>query len=298
MPTQLPSSLIWIIALLYTFAALTDRFDGYLARINKHTTIFGREIDMRIDALGILLLSLLAWQFGKVGGWYILVGLSYYIFSGIGWIRRKRGIKSYPLSESKHRRLLAGMQMGFLAVCLWPILTPPATSLASIVFGVPLLVTFLRDLLVMTGKIHSKNAHYEQLYSAGENLFFQVMLPGLRMLLFIFFCYYVIGDTKFYNNFSEFLNTLSTPGLMNHSALIDTSLVLSAGAITAGILARIAALYLLVNTGLLLSAGFVGSLPVIALLISSIIVVYGAGQYQIWNPEDAILHRKDGEQTL
>ena len=294
---ELPSSLMWIIALLYTFAALTDRFDGYLARINKHTTIFGREIDMRIDALGILILSLLAWLYGKVGVWYILVGLSYYIFAVVGWIRQRKEVKSYPLSDSKHRRVLAGMQMGFLAVSLWPIFTPAATSLVAFVFGIPLLVTFLRDLLVMTGKIHPRKGLYANLYSVGERLFFQVMIPGFRVLLFVFFCYYVMWDTNFYNNFSQLIIIeLSSSGSLEHSELIEISVMLSVGAIITGVLARVSALYLLLLTGTGLSIGFVGSLPVVVLLVSSIIVVYGAGKYNIWNPEDAILHRKDGEQ--
>jgi CDP-diacylglycerol--glycerol-3-phosphate 3-phosphatidyltransferase len=238
----------------------------------------------------------LAWQFGKIGGWYILVGLSYYIFAVTTWIRQKKRLKTYPLSESKHRRVLAGMQMGFLAVCLWPIFTPPATSLAAIVFGVPLLVTFFRDFLVMAGKINPERSLYKDLYSVGEKLFLQGLLPVLRVLLFIFFCYYVLWDTTFYNNFSHFMSKILLPEFMKHSQFIELSMVLSVGAITAGLLARIAALYLLLLTAIVLSAGFTGLLPVIALIISALIVIYGAGKYNIWNPEDAILQRKDGEQ--
>ncbi|MBD3274538.1 MAG: hypothetical protein GF372_04470 [Candidatus Marinimicrobia bacterium] len=293
---ELPLTLIYSIALLYTFAALSDRVDGYLARIKNHTTVFGREIDMRLDALGILLLSVLAWQFGKIGGWYILVGLSYYIFAATTWIRQKKRLKTYPLSESRHRRVLAGMQMGLLAVCIWPIFTPPATSLAAIVFGVPLLVTFFRDFLVMTGKIHLENSLYANLYSVGERLFFNGIIPGLRVLLFIFFCYYVFWDTNFYHNFSHFMHKMPLPEFIRHSQFVELSMLFSVGAITAGLLARVAALYILLLTAIFLSAGFTEPLLVIALIISASIVIYGAGKHNIWNPEDAILQRKDGEQ--
>ncbi len=289
-----PNSLQWIIALSYTFAAISDRFDGYLARIKEHTTIMGRELDMRIDALGILTITLLVWRFGQVDVWYLLVGFSYYIFSAIGWYRAKRGMANYSLSESKHRRVLAGMQMGFLAASLWPIFNPPATTLVSLVFGIPLLITFLRDGFVMSGIIVPGKGIYSSLYDLADKLFFNLLIPGLRFLLILTFIFVMYRHTNVYEDLLYFISNSLNFDFFTYE-LVGITLSVSIAALGIGFLSRIAAVYFLLLMGITLSAGIQGLFPVLGILVASIVVVYGAGRYALWNPEDAILHRHDGE---
>ncbi len=48
--------------------------DGWLARRSRMASDFGARFDMEVDALLVMVLSILAWQFGKAGPWVLRVG--------------------------------------------------------------------------------------------------------------------------------------------------------------------------------------------------------------------------------
>ena|SRR5689334_2582102 len=63
-----------------------DGVDGWLARRTAMSSAFGARFDMEVDALLILVLSVLAWQYGKAGSWVMLSGLLRYVFVLAGWV--------------------------------------------------------------------------------------------------------------------------------------------------------------------------------------------------------------------
>jgi hypothetical protein len=63
-----------------------DGVDGWLARRTKMSSAFGARFDMEVDALLILILSVLAWQYEKAGAWVMLSGLLRYVFVLAGWV--------------------------------------------------------------------------------------------------------------------------------------------------------------------------------------------------------------------
>src|SRR5699024_4708500 len=69
----------WVLALTLIAAAL-DGIDGRLARQTRLQSAFGARFDMEIDALLILLLSILVCRFGKAGAWILTAGLLRYLF--------------------------------------------------------------------------------------------------------------------------------------------------------------------------------------------------------------------------
>jgi CDP-diacylglycerol--glycerol-3-phosphate 3-phosphatidyltransferase len=137
----------------YTLAAILDGLDGRVARRSKRETLLGSSLDMRVDALGILIASLGGILLSKLPIWYAGIGLARYLFV-LGIAARKRAGKPVRrLDASGLRRLLAGLQMGFLATALWP-QVPPALSLAAAYpFGAATLAMFLRDWLFVSYRL-------------------------------------------------------------------------------------------------------------------------------------------------
>jgi CDP-diacylglycerol--glycerol-3-phosphate 3-phosphatidyltransferase len=137
----------------YTTAAVLDGIDGRVARRSKRETLLGSNLDMSVDALGILVASLGGILLSKLPIAYAAVGLARYLFVlGVG-ARTRAGKPVRSLDPSGLRRILAGLQMGFLASALWP-QVPPALSLAAAYpFGAATLAMFLRDWLYVSHRI-------------------------------------------------------------------------------------------------------------------------------------------------
>ena len=134
-----PGILAWFPAVLYTIAAIIDRVDGYVARKTKHQSLLGTELDTIFDALGLALAPILAVWYGKIHWSYLLVSCAYYLFQFGIYYRHRYGLPVYALSPTFSRRAIAGIQMGFIAVALWPLFEPPATTIAGFAFMVPVL---------------------------------------------------------------------------------------------------------------------------------------------------------------
>ncbi len=140
-------------AAAYSVASLLDHVDGRLARALGRTTRLGEKLDMELDAVGILIVSALAIQYGKIPAWYLAIGLARYAFVlGIAW-RRHRGAPVVTLDPLPLRRVLAGVQMGFLSVALWPPVPSELTLFVAPVFGGATLAMFARDWWRVSGRL-------------------------------------------------------------------------------------------------------------------------------------------------
>jgi CDP-diacylglycerol--glycerol-3-phosphate 3-phosphatidyltransferase len=134
----------------YSAAAILDSVDGRLARARKRETRLGSKLDMEVDAAGILVASVSGVVLGKLPLAYVAIGLARYVFVlGID-LRVRAGKSVRELDPSRLRRLLAGFQMGFLAVALWPQIPESVTRAAAIPFGAATLAIFLRDWLYVS----------------------------------------------------------------------------------------------------------------------------------------------------
>ncbi len=128
----------WTSAAVSGVALTLDGVDGHLARRLNQESAFGARFDMEVDALLILLLSLLAWLLGKAAAWVLLIGLLRYLFVAAGWLWP---VLSRPLFPSVRRKAVCAVQGIVLAVLLAPVVTPPLSSglalaaLAAIVYS-------------------------------------------------------------------------------------------------------------------------------------------------------------------
>lgn len=132
----------YIVLAVGSIAAILDGVDGWLARKSNMASRFGARFDMETDALLILTLSALAWQFRKADVWVLLSGALRYAFVlasfGLPWLRA-------PLPPSFRRKTLAVLQTIALLVVIAPFVP---RSMSAPIAGVALLalaLSFLTD---------------------------------------------------------------------------------------------------------------------------------------------------------
>jgi phosphatidylglycerophosphate synthase len=134
----------WTAVVVSTITALLDIADGWVARRTGTATAFGARFDMEVDALLVMVLAVLAWDWGKAGVWVLSSGLMRYGFVAAGWVlpwlRR-------PLPPSLRRKVVCVVQIVALIVVLGPIVRPP---LSTLIAGAGLLIlgySFLVDVV-------------------------------------------------------------------------------------------------------------------------------------------------------
>lgn len=275
--------LAWLPALLYFFATLSDFADGYLARITNHVTELGTKLDMSNDAWGVLVVTFLAFWYGQVPVWYLLVGLARYIFVAALWLREKQGKQTLEMPPAVWRRIFAGVQMGFIVAMLVPILTPPATTITATLFMIPFLGGFIYDWLGMTQTISQETL--ARFFAQFSKPFYTNWLPlSLR--------FFSVG-TIFYTVFVLFPR-YAPP----FTSLFQMLVVLLAALLTAGIAVRAAAFLLLVYVGLALNFLPFSFAFFLLLSLATMLLFIGAGKFSLWSPEDWLIYKRAGEKAI
>ena len=119
-------TLAWCATGLALTCILSDGLDGWLARKTRTTSNFGARFDMEIDALTLLVLSILIFDLGKAPIWVIAIGLMRYVFVVTGWLLPDLRASLPP---SQRRKFICVVQGLSLCVCLAPIISPPVCTI-------------------------------------------------------------------------------------------------------------------------------------------------------------------------
>jgi phosphatidylglycerophosphate synthase len=267
MPQKL-ADLAWLPALFYTLAATLDRLDGFAARRSGQVSLLGNELDITFDALGLVVAPLLAIELGTLHGSYLLLSAAYYVYR---WSLQRRYRLNLPVQappKNPLRRTLAGFQMAFVALALWPLLNPALTIVVGIAVMLPVLFGFAADWWVVCGRLKPRT------YSRMAQWSAQFLLPGLRALLLLLLLMPAAIDSA------------GNPPLFG--------LALGVGLIALGCAGRAGALILIA----VLSENFPGGYGVVAsyLLIfsASWILLLGTGRCSLWPWGDEWIQRYDG----
>ena len=269
----------WVPGLLYGAAAVLDRVDGFVARKSKQTTLLGAELDTVFDALGLIVAPLLAVGMGKIHWSYLLLSFAFYIFQwGIYW-RGSRGLEIYPLMPSQLRRALAGFQMGFVALALLPCFQIPQTVICGFAFLIPILLGFIVDWLVVSGRINSeaiKTKNFFSLLSRFGQVFFQ---PAIRVFLFI-------GSLFIFNQIDLFSASINFKIFLVMSFIVGIILVLLGSA------GRVGALIILLLLGMCKIQ--IDILSIAVLCANVWLLLLGTGRFSLWQWDDVWVNRQDG----
>lgn len=265
--------LFWLPALFYSIAAILDRVDGYVARSTQHTSLMGNALDNVFDALGLLVAPLLALNFAKIHWTYLLVSSAYYAFHlGMRW-RTHRNLPNYALVPNSLRRTLAGFQMGYIAVVLWPPFDAQITRLAGVAFMLPILIGFIVDWCVVSGRIDMQGKRVQQFFAALASFSTGYWQPLLR-IAFLFTVTAILVQEQWQG----------VPLL---------GLLLATGLILFGIGARLGALLVLLLLALS-SPQTVGVTTTLLLFSTTWIMLLGSGRFSLWQGDDYWVNRHDG----
>jgi phosphatidylglycerophosphate synthase len=139
----------WPLVGLIAVALALDALDGFLARKFCLSSAFGARFDMEIDALLLLILSLLVWQTGQAGIWVLAIGLMRYAFVIVGWFQP---YLNDPLGPSWRRKAVCALQGIALLACLLPPLDQTKASIIAAGALASLAVSFALDI----GMLHRR----------------------------------------------------------------------------------------------------------------------------------------------
>src|SRR5438477_3844653 len=132
----------WRVVSIAIVAALLDGVDGWVARRTGTVSAFGTRFDMETDAALILVLAILAWEYGKAGPWVLLSGLLRYVFVAAGWLWP--WMRS-PLLSTLRGKIICVVQIVALIVATAPAIAPPASAVVAAVGLLALCYSFLVD---------------------------------------------------------------------------------------------------------------------------------------------------------
>ena len=266
------SWLMYLPGVLYTLAAIIDRVDGFVARKSGRTSLLGIDLDTLFDALGLAVAPLLAVLYGQIHWSYLLFSGAYYLFQWGIHRRKQLGLPVYTLPPNKLRRAWAGFQMGFIGVVLFPIFSPPVTTVAGFAFMLPVLIGFTIDWCIVSGRIDPQQTVTATRFSQIDRFGQTVLLPLLRLVI----------------------TALILAQVQIPDSLIDGGLLLAAFLVLFGIAGRIAALVLIGLLGIL-SMDIVLNTTGLVLLFGTVwLLLMGTGHYSLWRRDEDWVNRYDG----
>ena len=293
---KLPGIWAWLPAALYILSDITDFLDGYLARISNTVTRLGETLDMYLDALGVLVVTLLAFQYDTVPWWYLPFGFARYLFLIGLYFHQRRGGRVYPLKPSNTRRLFAGLQMGFITVMLFPVVGPPATTFAATLFLIPFLSMFLIDYLQVTGHDPVRRSNYFAFLGDWNIAPLKIWLLGWAPLILRGVIVLIYGNHALRLGLIIPSNGSTIPEDARPIFLAISLIFMLLFAF--GILGRTSSILALIITGIQLqwvNFSFTYWLLVIALIY---ILFVGNGKFALWNPEEWLITNRAGQDKV
>jgi CDP-diacylglycerol---glycerol-3-phosphate 3-phosphatidyltransferase len=288
----------WAPAILYTVACVADFLDGYLARITNHATLLGEILDMEFDGFGILIALTLAVQYGQLPPVILLLAVARPLFVLGLRLRQQMNLPEYPMTESANRRIVAGLFMACSVVVLCPILEPPVTYALGFFFGFPVFLSFLRDWLVVTGRIDPSLPGYLRARSLSQKIVFNwlpLLLRGASALLILVMLWQAAVDPLSWRTLPENFGYASSGGessawwlsLFILGGATTLMVLLGVAGRTAGVILVLLALLDVVARGLLWENGAL-------LTVASLLMLVGSGHFSLWSPEEKVFQTRLG----
>ncbi|WP_440769252.1 CDP-alcohol phosphatidyltransferase family protein [Natronorubrum sp. DTA28] len=143
----------WVPAALFAVAAALDAIDGVLARATDSVTDLGARLDIEIDALIVLVGTIVAVVDGALPSVFLAVGAARYLFVAGRWWRTHRARPVSALPPNRFRRLLGALAMVAIWLALVPVLAETVTRAFAVAVAVPFLANFCWDWLAVSDRI-------------------------------------------------------------------------------------------------------------------------------------------------
>ena len=292
---QLPGIWAWLPAACYILSDITDFLDGYLARVSNTVTRLGETLDMNLDALGVLVVTLLAFQYGTVPWWYLPFGFARYLFLLGLHFHQRAGRPVHPLKPSNTRRLFAGLQMGFITVMLFPVVGPPGTTFAATLFLIPFLSMFVIDYLQVTGHDPRRGSEKFAFWADWNITPLKTLLLEWAPLILRGLIVLIYGNHARALGLNILPNGSTTPEDARPIFFLLSVVFMLVFAL--GILGRTSAILGLISTGVQLQ-WLEFSLDYWLLVFALIYILFvGNGKFALWNPEEWLITNRAGQRN-
>ncbi|GAA0520696.1 CDP-diacylglycerol--glycerol-3-phosphate 3-phosphatidyltransferase [Halorubrum aquaticum] len=143
----------WLAGGLFAVAAGGDAVDGAVARATDAVTELGAELDVEVDGATVLVGATAAVVAGAAPLAFLAVGLARPLFAYGLRRRRRRGLPTHDLRPSRLRRPIGAATMLATWLALSPVPDAGASRLLAAAVTVPVVVSFVRDWLVVSGRL-------------------------------------------------------------------------------------------------------------------------------------------------
>ncbi|MEJ2285623.1 MAG: hypothetical protein P8X85_18765, partial [Desulfobacterales bacterium] len=198
------------------------------------------------------------------------------------------------LAPHPAKRMIAGFQMGLVALALLPVFSRPVMTIAALIFMIPLLAGFVRDWLVICGYVEINHLQQTR-WDHSINFLITKLLP-----VFLRFVIGVAGIFFFYQAVTVLFTgqeTVSgTPLYLSTSYHLHELLITASAALLVafGIVTRVAALLISIFLAGALTTW--NSPPGLFFLFScaTTLILTGSGFLSTWHPEDRLLLERQG----
>jgi len=120
----------WLVVVIVSVTLALDGVDGWLARKYDVASKFGARFDMETDALLMLVLSIVVWQYEKAGAWILLGGLMRYLFVAASALLP---FLNRPLPQRRRRQAAFVTHAIILIVCVIPFLPKPFSGALGLI---------------------------------------------------------------------------------------------------------------------------------------------------------------------
>jgi phosphatidylglycerophosphate synthase len=137
----------WVLSALAAGSLLLDGCDGWAARWQGLASAFGARFDLEVDALLILVLSIVAVESGAVGPWVLAIGAMRYVYLGLA--RLTPALRRPPPQNAvgdRRRKTIAVAQSLALIFALLPSTSPTWGALACALALALLVYSFAADI--------------------------------------------------------------------------------------------------------------------------------------------------------
>ncbi|MGH2620998.1 MAG: hypothetical protein ACRDHG_10580, partial [Anaerolineales bacterium] len=190
---------------------------------------------------------------------------------------------------SRSRRPIAGLTMGFLSAALWPIVRPPATTLAGVFFLAPLLASFARDWLAVSGRLDPNGPAYRRARSRARSALLNWIPLPIRAVVVLGVAGSLPGRVE---RIAVEVATFRAAGFPFDAGTVRLLLLIEAVAallIGLGIAGRTAAFLLVFPLGFTILAGGMHASDAVLLSANLAVAVLGTGALSMWQPEERLL---------
>ncbi len=140
------STAAWLAVVVASTALALDGLDGWLARRCNVASDFGARFDMETDALLLVALTVLAWQYAKAGPWILLAGLMRYLFVASSVVLP---FLARSLPPKRRRQTAFVVQAIALIVCISPVVVPPVSGAIALIGLALLTLSFAIDVVYL-----------------------------------------------------------------------------------------------------------------------------------------------------